>query len=309
MVDLGIVGLGNSVMLTDLQARLVAAVAERVARRECILFLGAGVHSPPPEGSAFTYPEVERPPLGGDLAEYLATQCGFREKFPKESPRNLQRVSFCHELQEGKGRADLVAEVDRMVNAGKRPSPVVRALAALDFPLVITTNYDQLFERALAMAGKIPQTVVYNKSATEPTPDPMNWSFQDPLLFKIHGDIKRPESIVITDEDYIHFILRMSDKEPFHPVPLTFLYYFKKWPTLFVGYSLLDYNLRLLFKTLRWKIDRANIPNTFSVDPFPDVLIKQSYGEMEKYVSFIAQDVWTFVPDLYRQVRKEEMPR
>ena len=29
----------------------------------------------------------------------------------------------------------------------------------------------------------------------------------------------------ITDEDYIQFVLRMSDKEPYDPVPLTFKFY------------------------------------------------------------------------------------
>lgn len=288
---------------------LVSAVAAQVAAGKCILFLGAGVHAPPPDGSDFSYPAVDRPLMGGALSEELATKCKFREKFPHESPRNLQRVSFCYELQEGKNRNDLVAAIDERVNTRKQPSPVLRALAELDFPLVITTNYDQLFERALASAGKSPQTVIYSKNAQEPTPDPVYWSPQEPLLFKIHGDIRHPPSLVVTDEDYIHFILRMSDKDPFHPVPETFRFYFKRWPILFVGYSLLDYNFRLLFKTLRWKIDPANIPATFSVDPYPDALIMQVYSAKEKYVTFIVRDVWTFLPDLYREVRTKEMPR
>ena len=286
---------------------LVSAVAARVAAGKCILFLGAGVHAPPPESSSSSYPEAERPLMGGSLAEELARECRFQEKFPRESPRNLQRVSFCYELQAGKSRADLVMAVDEKVNSSKRPSPVLRALADLDFPLVITTNYDQLFERALAGVGKSPQVVVYSKNGDDPTPDPMRWSAQEPLFFKIHGDIRRPESIVITDEDYIHFILRMSDKDPYHPVPDTFRYYFKRWPILFVGYSLLDYNFRLLFKTLRWKIDPANIPTTFSVDPAPDALIVQVYSAREKYVTFIGRDVWTFLPDLYKQVLGRDM--
>ena len=40
--------------------------------------------------------------------------------------------------------------------------------------------------------------------------------------------------------------------------------YLTDWTTLFVGYSLLDYNLRLLFKTLRWKIDSANLERVLS---------------------------------------------
>ena len=90
----------------------------------------------------------------------------------------------------------------------------------------------------------------------------------------------------------------MSDKEPFYPVPMTFQYHLKKWPTLFVGYSLMDYNLRLLFKALRWRIDPANILDAYSVDKYPDPLILDVWWNRERYVRFIAQDVWRFVPEL-----------
>ena len=38
---------------------------------------------------------------------------------------------------------------------------MLRALAELGFPLVITTNYDQLFESALTAAGQQPRVAVY----------------------------------------------------------------------------------------------------------------------------------------------------
>ena len=81
----------------------------------------------------------------------------------------------------------------------------------------------------------------------------------------------------------------------------------KRWPTLFVGYSLMDYNLRLIFITLRWKVDKAELPDTYSVDLYPDPLILDVYGNERRYVQFIAQDVWKFVPDLYRRVTGKEM--
>ena len=114
------------------------------------------MHYPPPSGSIYDYPAAERPPLGAALAESLAGKCGFRQRFPRESARNLQRVSLEFERQHR--RRSLVDEVRSQVHAGgtRQPSPVVRALAKLNFPLVVTTNYDQLFERALARAGKTP---------------------------------------------------------------------------------------------------------------------------------------------------------
>lgn len=285
----------------------IAAIAGHIVRGECILFLGAGVHYPPPEGSTYSYPEAQRPPLGHAFSRKLAQESSFSKQFPKESVNNLQRVSLHYECM--KSRGELVDEIKSAVFSGKRPSPVVRALAQLNFPLILTTNYDQLFEYALHDADKRPFVSVYNKNGNEVTVDYRGQlTAEQPFVFKIHGDIQSAESIVISDEDYIQFVLRMSDKDPYHPVPMTFRYHFMKWPTLFVGYSLMDYNLRLLFKTLRWRIDSSNFPNTYSVDRYPDPLILDVFQNRRRYVKFIAQDVWTFVPSLYRMITGEEMP-
>ena len=283
----------------------IATIAKLVDAGQCILFLGAGVHAPPPRGSAYSYPEAERPPLGSALALHLAEQSKFKDRYPRDNGKNLQRVAFDYEVQ--KNRKELIDEIKRQVVTGKKPSPLIRALAELNFPLVITTNYDQFFEQALIRADKSPLVSFYQKNSFVETEDLGTISAEQPFLYKIHGDIQHSESVVVTDEDYIDFVGRMSDRDPYHPVPETFRFYFKRWPTLFVGYSLMDYNLRLLFKTLRWGVDTSKFPTTFSVDPSPDPVLVKVYSQ-KNYVTVIIQDVWTFVPDLYRRVTGREIP-
>jgi hypothetical protein len=279
-------------------------IADAVRRQQCILFLGAGVHAPPPDGSAYVYPPEVRPPVGAGLSRELARACSLAERFPDEDPENLQRVSLFFEI--ARSRRQLVDAIQSAVQLGKQPSPVLRGLAELDFPLVITTNYDQLFESALMAAGKQPRVAVYTPQL-EPTVDYRDPSAKSPVMFKIHGDVGRLETLVVTDEDYIQFVLRMSNKDPYDPVPLTLKFYLTGWTTLFVGYSLLDYNLRLLFKTLRWKMDSANVPDMYSVDFRPDPLIFDVWDNQRRYVKFIAEDVGAFVPKLYELVRGEEL--
>jgi hypothetical protein len=209
------------------------------------------------------------------------------------------------------GRQELVQEIRNAVQVGKRPSPVVRALARLPFPLVITTNYDLLFEDAVrSVPNKRPSVSVYESESQPPAryPYPYEPAPEEPFIFKIHGSVDRPESIVITDEDYIQFILRMGDPEKVHPIPWTFRYHLQTKPTLFLGYSLMDYNLRLLFKTLRWGADKVDIPKMYSVDRDPDPLIFEVWHNKRDYVTFVVQDVWTFVPELYRKIQNDEMP-
>ena len=171
---------------------------------------------------------------------------------------------------------------------------------------MITTNYDQLFEDALTVAGRRPRVTIYTPEL-EQTTDYRDPTPENPILFKIHGDIADRDSVVITDEDYIQFVLRMSNKDPYDPIPLTLKYYLTGWTTVFVGYSLLDYNLRLLFKTLRWKIDPVNVPDMYSVDFRPDPLILDVWDKQRRYVKFVAQDVWAFVPRLYELVLGKEL--
>jgi SIR2-like domain len=280
-------------------------VGEAVRSKQCILFLGAGVHAAPPEGSRFTYPPEQRPPIAAALSRELADGCGFVERFANEDCGNLQRVALAYEIDSSRGR--LVDAITSAVVVGRNPSPMLTALARLDFPLVITTNYDALFERALQAVGKQPRVAVYNPESSVPTTDFRNATSDSPVVYKLHGDIARRESLVVTDEDYIQFVLRMSDKEPYDPVPLSLKFFLTGWTTLFVGYSLMDYNLRLLFKTLRWKIDAANLPDMYSVDMRPDPLILDVWQSQRHYVKFIAQDVWSFVPRLYELVCGEEL--
>jgi hypothetical protein len=311
-----------------------------IRNRECILFLGAGVHYPPPSDSPdYQYPVEHRPPLGTQLSHDLAKECLHMTRVSsrtdpldeKEKRKlratelrmkhgylwkhrdNLQRIAWFYELHHQ--RAALVTRVSRTVEEGKKPSAVVRALAEIDFPIVITTNYDRLFENALGLSAKMVSPIVYEPERREQTRDLRGVPGKDKRwLFKIHGCISRPESIVITDEDYIRFIMRMNDGEDFHPVPQKIRTQLAEWPTLFVGYSLLDYNLRLLFRTLRWKIKPSLRPPTYSLDLYPDMLISATYGAKEgelasePLVTFIARDIWKFVPHLYQHIMEKKMP-
>ncbi len=286
-------------------------IATAVAKGQCILFLGAGVHYGPPAGAPQeyfdAYPEEKRPPLGAALSRKLAAESEYLERFPGWETGDLKRVGWHYE--DRLSRNKLMKRIKEEVHVGKIASPAVRGLAALDFPLVMTTNFDQLFEQSLRAIGKQPQLSIYSPSSMNPTEDPTDDPTpQNPLVCKLHGDVDDPESAVVTDEDYIQFVLRMGDKAPFHPVPETFLYRFKRWPTLFIGYSLIDYNLRLLFKAMRVNLDPALFPETYSIDPKPDQLIVRYWSDQRRYVRFVTQDVWTFVPALYERIKKAPMP-
>jgi hypothetical protein len=219
---------------------------------------------------------------------------------------NLARVAMYFEMNFDRNR--LVDEVKAAVHGDgqklKQPSPMLKLLSELDFPVVITTNYDVLFERALTAAGKSPIKVNYHRSNSVRTQDYRGMpSTVSPLIQKLHGDIiEDPDSIVITDEDYIQFILRMRDLAPYRPLGETAQYYLSKWPILFIGYSLVDYNLRLLLRTIWDGMDVSARPTNYSVDLRPDPIVVALWDEGGTNVDFIVENLWAFVPALHSAV-------
>ncbi len=151
------------------QQSTIGPVAEAVARGECILFLGAGVHCAPPEGSPYSYPPEHRPPLGGQLSLALSAESDFAKEYLEEDERNLTRVSLHYERKFK--RRKLVERVEQLVDENRRPSAAVLALASLPFPIIVTTNYDRIFERALQGLGKDPHVSVYGPDHSTPTAD------------------------------------------------------------------------------------------------------------------------------------------
>ena len=121
---------------------------EAVKSRECILFLGAGVHyPPPPDLPDYQYPEEQRPPLGKQFSQNLvkdslhklwasskdeplqksekdarkarAADLRKKHRYLWVSRDNLQRTSWFYELQFQRAPVDRVSE---SVEQGKKPS-------------------------------------------------------------------------------------------------------------------------------------------------------------------------------------------
>lgn len=302
-------------------------VAGQVPLQKCVLFLGSAIHAPSPADSKYKYTKDKCPPIGNKLATLLAGASGYEEADKNDLQRVAQHFEYTLDRQ------PLVQEIRKHVVEGKEPSPVLCALAAMRFPLVITTNYDNLYEQAIDTVNKRRRIAelqaagqpidekaigeatkgqydvcIYSRDKNKETKDsPKQLDNERPFILKIHGDISDEKSIVITDEDYIHFVMRMSDKDPYHPVGPNVMTHLIENYILFIGYRLIDYNLRLLFKTLRWKRDAEDVFPAYAIDRDPDYLIRDVW-EKKGYMKFVVEDLWEFVTKLYLSVKKEEMP-
>jgi hypothetical protein len=280
-----------------------ANLLESVKKGECILFLGAMAHARTPAGCSYLYENA--PPSGRELSDHLANLC----QYPYNDRYDLQRVSLYFEYSdtpERQNRESLVREIrTKILEKNPLPSPALHMLAALPFPIVITTNYDNLFDIALARANTLanrPKQVqprIYRPGLFDPAEKVQDFSEEKPILLKLHGALDHGETVVVTENDYLKFIQKMSDQRT-HPIHNFVRTQMMKWPVLFIGYSLRDYNFRLLMATLRASVNDADWRLYFSVDPEPDgVIALVSMRDKDFTISFIQRDLWNFVPALY----------
>src|SRR4051794_18851514 len=137
--------------------RHLQIVARRLGTGSVVPFVGAGANlCERPDG--VDWQNDGYPPSGAELATYLADAYGYPER-----RRDLLRVSQWVDLA-GSPRA-LVDELHTVFSRDFRPNKLHRLLAELPAilrgqdravcgQLLLTTNYDEVLERAFAEAGE-----------------------------------------------------------------------------------------------------------------------------------------------------------
>lgn len=142
-------------------------------------------------------------------------------------------------------RRDLAKRFDEYVSRrfganDLQPTAVHRMIAQLPARLFLTTNYDNLIERAYSGLYKGTQ---YLNSLTYKQVGQLASCLHRKELFilKAHGDAKtEPESVVLTERDYRELVYRQQGYQSFLQTVFT------TNRILFLGASLDDFDLRLL---------------------------------------------------------------
>jgi hypothetical protein len=219
------------------QADRLAAVA---ARRELVLFLGAGVST----GAGL--------PQWGELIEQLAGEIGL----PAQDLPALRRLDYmdqAHILEQRCGNEDLLRQ--KIAGALHRQHYALGhgLLASLPVAEVVTTNYDQLFELAYTSAGGKTLAVLPHA----PWPGATGW------LLKMHGSIDQPRHIVLTRRDYLRYDEQRAALSGIVQAQLI------TKQMIFVGFSMNDANFLRIADAVRRALRAAQPaeqrPQTFGV--------------------------------------------
>ena len=231
---------------------------------------------------------------GTDLAARLASAFGY----PEDRPSDLSRVSQYVATMNGSG--PLYDELHRRFEEATEPQPVHRFLAGLapvlrahgaPHQLVISTRYDLAIERAFETAGEEIDVVTYvatgphrgkfwhRAPGEEPRPIDVPNTYATELsldrrtiLLKLHGAVdpfpdREWESFVITEDDYIDYLGR---SDLVSSVPVALAAHLRRSHFLFIGYEMVDWNLRLVMHRV-WG-DRPLAYRSWALDPEPSAL-------------------------------------
>lgn len=152
-----------------------------------------------------------------------------------------------------------------------QPVEIHKAIFRLRSPLILTTNYDRLLENAYAAEyGQAVVARTYLNASVVQRYLQSSRLLERPIVFKIHGTIDDPESIILSERDYRELIYR----QPGYRILLSAI--FLTHVVLMLGFSFTDRELMLLLESLRESLKHQSYPDYI-------FLPKDSAGSVEMH--------------------------
>jgi hypothetical protein len=257
--------------LSDLLKQHYVNLIDAMISGRVVPFLGAGANlCGRPKGKVWKSASDPYLPTGSELSAYLA------HKHNCAPGTDLARISQDVTLLSGTG--GLFGSLHELFDRDYSPTSLHQLLAGFPsllaakglpprYQLIVTTNYDDVLERAFIAANEPFDLVTYvseGKSRGKfihTTPDGASKTIDIPnqyrevsldrrsVILKIHGAVNRAvpdgveDSYVITEDHYIDYLTRTDLS---NLVPVTLLAKLRRSHFLFLGYGLRDWNLRVI---------------------------------------------------------------
>jgi len=193
------------------------------------------------------------------VAQFVATMekaNTVRLEFRKYLTGELQR-RYPNVLPETVGSASLDDLLRRVASTRweQNPNDSYRILAALPFPVYITTNIDNLLGEALKAAGKDPQIELCHWRDDVPWPPSVydtNLQYQPtvekPLVYHLFGRLTLPVSLVLKEDDYFDYLVGVTRNSRL--VPSVVRAALADSALVFIGFQMDDWGFRVLFRSI-----------------------------------------------------------
>ena len=243
----------------------------KVDHSRCTPFLGAGA-------SAGVLP------TGKKVAQALADEYGY----PFLDAHNLVQVAQYVAVRAGDPDVPKLKIVDLFKDKGPpnfgAEDEIHRAVADLDLPLYITTNYDNFMTLALQRDDpkRTPRREYcywhyIRRQNPLPPIEPLAPKSEAPIVYHLHGQLDDIDSMVLTEDDYLDFLMCISQTQELLPPQIEQA--FASTSLLFLGYSLEDMNFKVLFRKLASYKRMGRGGRHFAVQLAPNVATEKPTDE------------------------------
>jgi hypothetical protein len=306
--------------MQDLFSTHFRIIARAISEGRVVPLLGAGVNLSGRPADAVWQPEQYRYlPSGAELAAYLASHFDYPTQEASEV-RDLLRVSEYVVVMTGLG--PLYERLHELFDGDFPPSSLHRLLARLPvslrqhgtpYQLIVTTNYDDTLERAFRAEDEEFDLVSYVADGDDrgkflhTRPDGNVELIESPndygelslerrtVILKIHGAVNRVDrdrdSFVISEDHYIDYL---THTDLSNLVPATLAAKLRRSHFLFLGYSMRDWNLRVILHRI-WGEQKLGY-NSWAIQLRPEPLEQRFWDR--RGVMILEMELDLYVADL-----------
>lgn len=224
------------------------------------------------------------------LAEILANELANEESIKQEikewgiDSSNLAQVSLCYASK--KGRNGLLTKIKSFYEKKQNlTTEFHRNLASLPFYFAVTSTPDYMFYEALKKVNKENKKPIiesYNFQGGKKDLVQMG-TVDKPLVFYLYGIIKELQSLVVTENDLLNFIVKLVSKNP--PLPGNILSELQdeNKSLLFLGFGFRNWYLRILLHVLELNKKQSS---SFALEQFTP----QNADEFKNTIFFFSSE-------------------
>jgi hypothetical protein len=315
-------------------------IVQHLTQGKLVIFLGPLANRLPEDkwqpGSHWSATDTE-------LAQELARPFKRSAELPFEINHPLHLLEVASYIQDMYGRYKLIDELRNILNVNYKPHGLYAYLASIPTPLfIVSTNYDDLLEQAFDKAhhpfqrispvsdfdsvrrspytGANDLVVRWRPGVWEPEVVPLHSLNIDPrqstVIIKLRGTVdnqRRFDSFIITEDDYLNFLTRLTNQTDLLRV---FSPFWKESAYLFWGYGLPSFNLRVLLKSLMrsWRLDRdsrrrawifESNPTRFGIEFWRSQSAEIYKGIRNEFVNDLASEERRVVKDTLTQMKSK----
>jgi len=183
-------------------------------------------------------------------------------------------------------------------------SDAMHTLASLPFELVINTSPGLTAEQAFQQVKPATHSDFYDWTAPARTSMP-DATREAPVVYGLFGSLKNTDSVLLSDHDRFEYLVSVIKENPPLPEKLLSRLRDRKQSFLFLGFDLLQWQLRMLIHVLANNVQRVYKSFALELDEAAiDGEARMFYAAGHK-VNFVDIDIATFAAELRERIPQD----